>query len=469
MQISSIGPSFTGERQRIVGGSAYQVLDSRGNPTVAAEIRLQDGTQSIAFSPSGASTGVHEALELRDGIKDYYNGKSVTKAVLNAENIINKLVGFDASDQRMIDGAILELDGTDNKSNLGANATLAVSLAAAKAAAKSEGLEFHEHIAYLNEDANDKYLVSLGRPLDSIVMPVPMLNIINGGAHANNSLDIQEFMISPFGAENTQEAVRMSSEIFHELKSLLNKAGYSTAVGDEGGFAPNFTSQEEALDFIMKAIDNKGYSDRVGICLDVAASELYNEENGTYNFKKRNETFTKDELVNYYADLIKEYPSIVSIEDGMAEDDVEGWQLLTKKLGRKIQLVGDDNFVTNPERLADGIDKGIANAVLIKPNQIGTLSETLNTINLAHDYGYETVISHRSGETEDTSIASIAMGTHAGQIKTGSMSRTDRIAKYNQLLIDGKKAENFGYDVVYPGPETYASNNKVENKMCCYI
>ncbi len=399
---------------------ARQVLDSRGNPTVEAEVALNTGQMGRAIVPSGASTGEHEAVELRDG-GDEYNGKGVGKAVENVNGeIAEALAGMDAADQRALDRNMIALDGTANKSRLGANAILAVSMAAARAAAAAYELPLY------------RYLGGLG----GAVLPVPMMNILNGGAHADNNVDFQEFMVMPIGAESFSEALRWGVETFHTLKSVLKKRGYNTAVGDEGGFAPSVKSNVEAIEVVLEAIQQAGYrpGDDIAIALDPAASELYKEGNGKYLFwKSDKKAKTSDEMVKYWSDWVRQYP-IVSIEDGLAEDDWEGWRALTEELGAKIQLVGDDLFVTNTERLQRGIDEGIANSILIKVNQIGTVSETLDAIELARRNGYTSIISHRSGETEDTFIADLAVGTAAGQIKTGSASRTDRVAKYNQLL-----------------------------------
>ncbi len=397
-----------------------EILDSRGNPTVEAEVFLADGSMGRAAVPSGASTGEHEAVELRDGDKSRYLGKGVSKAVAHVnKEIAEALRGHDATSQAKIDKIMIDLDGTPNKGNLGANAILAVSLAAARAAAASQRTPLYRYLG--GAAAN--------------LLPVPMMNILNGGAHADNSVDPQEFMIVPYGAAKFSEALRMGVEVFHTLKTVLKKKGYSTAVGDEGGFAPNLKSNEEALEVVCEAITKAGYKlgEQIGIALDPAASEFYSD--GKYIFKKSDKSErTSEQMVAFWADWVRQYPAIVSIEDGMAEDDWAGWKLMTETLGNKIQLVGDDLFVTNTERLARGIETGIANSILIKVNQIGTLTETLNAIRMATNAGYTSVISHRSGETEDPFIADLAVATSAGQIKTGSASRTDRIAKYNQLL-----------------------------------
>ncbi len=398
---------------------AREILDSRGNPTVEVEISLESGVMGRAAVPSGASTGEREALELRDGDKARYLGKGVLKAIEHVNEIIAvELIGWEASDQIGIDKKLLELDGTDFKSKLGANALLGVSMACAKAAAEDAGLPLYQYIG----GANAKEL------------PVPMMNILNGGEHADNNVDIQEFMIMPAGASSFKEALRMGAEIFHALKKVLASKGYNTAVGDEGGFAPDLKSNEEALQVIMEAIAAAGYKagDDVLLALDTAASELY--EDGKYTLANEAQPVkSAADMVAFYADLVDRYP-IVSIEDGMAENDWEGWKLLTDKLGDKIQIVGDDLFVTNTKILKEGIEKGIANSILIKVNQIGTLTETLEAIEMAKRAGYTAVVSHRSGETEDTTIADLAVATNAGQIKTGSLCRTDRVCKYNQLL-----------------------------------
>ena len=403
----------------IVDIYAREILDSRGNPTVEVEVYLESGVMGRADVPSGASTGEREALELRDGDKSRYLGKGVQKAVTHVNEVISEaLVGWEASDQTGIDRKLLEMDGTDFKSNLGANALLGVSLAVAKAAAEESGLPLYQYLG----GSNAKEL------------PLPMMNIINGGEHADNNVDIQEFMIMPAGADSFKEALRIGAEIFHALKKVLKEKGYNTAVGDEGGFAPDLKSNEEALEVIMEAIRAAGYKpgDDVLLALDVASSELYKDGKYILENEAQKEKTAAD-LVEFYADLVDRYP-IISIEDGMAENDWEGWKLLTEKLGDRIQLVGDDLFVTNTKILHEGIDKGIANSILIKVNQIGTLTETLDAIEMAKRAGYTAVISHRSGETEDTTIADLAVATNAGQIKTGSLCRTDRVCKYNQLL-----------------------------------
>ena len=417
--------------------SAREILDSRGNPTVEADVLLSSGAAGRAAVPSGASTGEHEALELRDGDKDRYLGKGVRKAVAAIEEtILPALRGMDATDQMGIDRTMLELDGTDNKGKLGANAILAVSLAVARAAANEVGLPLYRY---------------LGGPL-ARTMPVPLMNILNGGAHASNTVDFQEFMIVPVGADSFGDGLRMGTEVFHSLKKVLLKRKLSTGVGDEGGFAPNLENDEEALRVIIEAIEAAGYQPgkEIALALDVAASELH--ASGTYTFKKSGAgTLDAQGMIDLYGKWMAEYP-IVSIEDGLAEDDWDGWAALTKALGDRVQLVGDDLFVTNTERLARGIEGGVGNAILIKVNQIGTLTETLEAIEMARSAGYLSVISHRSGETEDTFIADLAVGTGAGQIKTGSASRTDRVAKYNQLL---RIEENLGEAAEYPGGAIY--------------
>ena len=416
---------------RIIG---REILDSRGNPTVEADVYLSSGAMGRAAAPSGASTGSREALELRDGDKSRYLGKGVTKAVgaIN-DKIAAALTGMDAGDQRAVDNAMIELDGTENKEVLGANAILAVSLAVAKAQANDLNIPLFEHIAVLNGTAGE------------YSMPVPMMNIINGGEHADNNVDIQEFMVQPVGAKSFAEALRMGAEIFHSLKKVLNGNGLNTAVGDEGGFAPNLASNEEALAVIVEAVENAGYAmdTDVTLALDCAASEFYKE--GVYDLSGEGKTFDSEAFGDYLADLSKRYP-IVSIEDGLDESDWDGWSSLTKKIGESVQLVGDDLFVTNTKILKRGIDNGVGNSILIKFNQIGSLSETLDAIKMAKDAGYTAVISHRSGETEDATIADLAVGTAAGQIKTGSLCRSDRVAKYNQLLrIEEMLAEKAPY------------------------
>ena len=397
---------------------AREILDSRGNPTVEVEVWLDDGSMGRAAVPSGASTGAYEAVELRDGDKDRYMGKGVSKAVDNVNDIIAEaLIGLDPIRQVEIDKMLIRLDGTPNKGNLGANAILGVSMAVAKAAAASVDVPLYMYLGGINAKE----------------LPVPMMNILNGGAHADNNVDIQEFMAMPVGAPSFSEALRMNTEIYHNLKAVLKERGLSTAIGDEGGFAPNLSSNEEAIEVIVAAIEKAGYKpgEEVAIALDIAASEIY--KNGKYNLAGEGVVKTSAQMVEYYAALCEKYP-IVSIEDGLDEDDWKGWALLTKKLGGKVQLVGDDLFVTNSERLSRGITEGVANSILIKVNQIGTLTETFSTIEMAKRAGYTCVISHRSGETEDTTLADIAVAVNAGQIKTGAPARTDRVAKYNQLL-----------------------------------
>ncbi|HEX2609009.1 MAG TPA: phosphopyruvate hydratase [Flavisolibacter sp.] len=412
---------------------ARQILDSRGNPTVEVDVITDDGSFGRAAVPSGASTGVHEAVELRDDDKKVYVGKGVLKAVANVnDSIAPELVGYDVADQTGIDQVMIELDGTENKSKLGANAMLAVSMAVAKAAAEEAGLPLFRYIGGTNAKT----------------LPVPMMNILNGGAHADNKIDFQEFMVMPVGASSFSEGLRWGVEIFHALKTVLKKKGYSTNVGDEGGFAPNIGSNEEAIETVLTAIEAAGYKagSQIFIAMDAANSELY--KNGKYVFHKSDgKTFSSDELVNYWANWVRQYP-IASIEDGMAEDDWEGWKALTEAVGSKCQLVGDDLFVTNVTRLQQGIDKSIANGLLVKVNQIGTVTETINAVTLAQHNGYNTIMSHRSGETEDTTIADLAVALNCGQIKTGSASRTDRIAKYNQLI---RIEELLGASAYYPG------------------
>ncbi len=421
---------------KIVDIKGREVLDSRGNPTVEADVILEGGIVATACAPSGASTGSREALELRDGDKSRYLGKGVLNAVAGINTTIREaLVGMDATDQRALDNKMLELDGTDNKANLGANAILAVSLAAAKAAAQSKGVELYAHIADLNGTSGQ------------YSMPVPMMNILNGGEHADNNVDIQEFMVQPVTAPTFAEALRAGAEIFHALKKVLKDKGLNTAVGDEGGFAPNLESNEAALAAIKEAIAATGYElgKDITLALDCAASEFY--ENGQYNLSGEGKTFDSEGFSDYLDDLTKKYP-IVSIEDGLDESDWDGWAYLTKKSGDQVQLVGDDLFVTNTRILKEGIEKSIANSILIKFNQIGSLSETLDAIKMAKDAGYTAVISHRSGETEDTTIADLAVGTCAGQIKTGSLCRSDRVAKYNRLL---RIEEQLGSNAPYKG------------------
>ncbi len=411
---------------KIVKVVGREIMDSRGNPTVEADVYLESGHMGRAAAPSGASTGSREALELRDGDKSRYLGKGVQTAVANINGAIAEaLMGKDADSQDAIDNIMLKLDGTDNKEKLGANAILAVSLAVAKAAALSQGVELYQHIANLN-NTSGKYS-----------MPLPMMNILNGGEHADNNVDIQEFMIQPVGADSFKEGLRMGAEVFHALKKVLQQRGLSTAVGDEGGFAPNLASNEEALQVIVEAVENAGYKmgSDITLALDCAASEFYRD--GKYELSGEGKSFTAEEFADYLAELCDRYP-IISIEDGLDESDWDGWKVLTEKLGRKVQLVGDDLFVTNTRILKEGIDKSIANSILIKFNQIGSLTETLAAIAMAREDGYSAVISHRSGETEDATIAALAVGTAAGPIKTGSLCRSDRVAKYNQLLrIEG--------------------------------
>ena len=404
----------------ILAVQGTEILDSRGNPTVEADVYLSDGSMGRAAVPSGASTGEHEAVELRDGDKKRYQGKGTLTAVKNINTeIAEALKGHDASQQAKLDRIMIDLDGTPNKGRLGANAILAVSLALARAAAASERTPLY------------RYLGGVG----ACVLPVPMMNIINGGAHADSSVDLQEFMVAPYGADKFSEALRWGVEVFHTLKGVLKKRGYSTAVGDEGGFAPSLKSNEEALDLVLEAIQQAGYKagEQIGITIDPAASEFYT--GGKYVFKKSDKSErTSDQMVEYWVALQKKYPAIISIEDGMAEDDWDGWKKLTDALGTTVQLVGDDIFVTNTTRLAKGIETGVGNSILVKVNQIGTLTETMEAMRMATDAGYTSVMSHRSGETEDPFIADLAVATNCGQIKTGSASRTDRIAKYNQLL-----------------------------------
>jgi enolase len=416
---------------------AREVLDSRGNPTVEVDCVLDNGVLGRSIVPSGASTGEHEALELRDGDKKRFLGKGVLKAVGNVNNLIAPtVVGQDPTLQSHIDQVMLAMDGTKNKSKLGANAMLGVSMAVARAAAQAHDLALYRYIGGVKAS----------------VLPVPMMNIVNGGAHADNNVDMQEFMIMPVGAANLPEAVRMGAEVFHNLKKILHDGGHGTAVGDEGGFAPNLRSNQEAIEFILRAIEAAGYKpgDQIALALDAASSEFFDKTSGKYVFKKSDQSArTAGDMVRLYAEWVSKYP-IVSIEDGLAEDDWDGWQALTRELGKTVQLVGDDLFVTNTERLARGMGMGVANAILIKVNQIGTLTQTLDAINMARKASYGIVISHRSGESEDTFIADLAVATNAGQIKTGSMSRTDRVAKYNQLL---RINEELGDSGVYGGRE----------------
>lgn len=416
---------------RIVG---RQVLDSRGNPTVEVDVYTTNGAVGRAAVPSGASTGIHEAVELRDGDKSVYLGKGVLKAVENVNSIIaEELIGMDIFDQKLVDRVLLELDGTPNKSKLGANAILGTSLAVAKAAAQEAGLSLF------------KYVGGVG----ATTMPVPMMNILNGGSHADNLIDIQEFMVMPFGASSFSEGLRWGTEIFHHLKSVLKDKGMSTNVGDEGGFAPNLGSNEEAIQVVLQAIEKAGFKPGIDvhIALDAASSEFYNAEKGLYLFESTGDSMTSSQMVDFWADWCKKYP-IVSIEDGLAEDDWAGWKEATEKLGNKVQLVGDDLFVTNTKRLSQGIEQGIANSILVKVNQIGSLSETIEAVQMATRNSYTSVMSHRSGETEDNTIADLAVALNCGQIKTGSASRSDRMAKYNQLL---RIEEELGETAYYPG------------------
>jgi enolase len=418
---------------------AREILDSRGNPTVEADVVLDGGAIGRAAVPSGASTGEHEAVELRDGDKSHYLGKGVLQAVENVESILApELTGMDAGNQRLIDATMISLDGTENKGRIGANAILAVSMACARASAAAVKLPLYRYLGGVN----------------ACILPTPMMNIINGGAHADNNVDFQEFMVMPVGAERFSDALRWGVEVFHTLKGVLKKKGYNTAVGDEGGFAPSLKSNVEAIEVILEAIEQAGFKagEDIALALDPASSEFFDKASGNYVFKKSDKSEkTSEEMVSFYSDWVRQYP-IISIEDGLAEDDWKGWQLLTEKLGGRVQLVGDDLFVTNTDRLQKGIDEGVANSILIKVNQIGTVSETLEAIELGRRYGYTSVISHRSGETEDTFIADLAVATGVGQIKTGSASRTDRIAKYNQLLrIEeelGQAAEFLGIESV---------------------
>ncbi len=419
----------------IIDVHARQILDSRGNPTVEAEVTTSNGAMGRAAVPSGASTGKHEAVELRDGDKKKYLGKGVTKAVKNVNNILAKeLEGLHVTDQVMIDKLMIEIDNTDNKENLGANAILAVSLACAHAAAEEVGQSLYRYIGGVN----------------ARTLPIPMMNILNGGAHADNKIDFQEFMVMPVGADSFSEALQMGVEVFHHLKGVLKKKGYSTNVGDEGGFAPNIQSNEEAIETVLQAIEDAGYKpgNDIYIAMDAAVSELYDEKTGMYVYKKSSgKKFSGDEMIAYWKKWIKKYP-IISIEDGLAEDDWKGWAKLTNEIGGAVQLVGDDLFVTNVKRLQKGIDEKVANSILIKVNQIGTLTETIDAVALATKNSYTSIMSHRSGETEDTTIADLAVALNCGQIKTGSASRSDRIAKYNQLI---RVEEELGDDAIYPG------------------
>lgn len=416
---------------RIVG---RQVLDSRGNPTVEVDVFTTNGAFGRAAVPSGASTGIHEAVELRDGDKSVYMGKGVLKAVANVNTIISEeLLGMDVYDQKAIDATLIALDGTDNKSKLGANAILGTSLAVAKAAAQEAGMSLYKYVGGVGANT----------------MPVPMMNILNGGSHADNLIDIQEFMVMPFGASSFSEGLRWGTEIFHNLKEVLKSKGLSTNVGDEGGFAPNLGSNEEAIQFVLQAIEKAGFKpgEDVHIALDAASSEFYKTESGLYVFESTGEKRSSSEMVDFWVDWCQKYP-IVSIEDGLAEDDWDGWKLATEKLGSKVQLVGDDLFVTNTKRLAQGIEKGIANSILVKVNQIGSLTETIEAVQMATRNSYTSVMSHRSGETEDNTIADLAVALNCGQIKTGSASRSDRMSKYNQLL---RIEEELGDSAHYPG------------------
>ena len=413
---------------------ARQILDSRGNPTVEVDVITESGFIGRAAVPSGASTGKHEAVELRDGDKAVYVGKGVLKAIDNVNNIIApKLLGVPVTDQALVDRMLIDIDGTANKAKLGANATLAVSMAVAKAGAQASNLNLYRYLGGVN----------------AITLPVPLMNILNGGAHADNKIDFQEFMIVPTGAATFSEGLRWGVEIFHQLKTVLKQKGYSTNVGDEGGFAPDIQSNEEAIETVLQAIEAAGYkpSEQVFIAMDAATSEMYNEADNTYKFyKSSGKVISSDEMVAYWTEWVDKYP-IISIEDGMAEDDWDGWKKLTESVGNRCQLVGDDLFVTNVLRLQQGIDRGIANSILVKVNQIGTITETINAVRLAQTNGYTSIMSHRSGETEDTTIADLAVALNCGQIKTGSASRTDRMAKYNQLL---RIEEELGVNAVYP-------------------
>ncbi len=404
----------------IIDVHGREVIDSRGNPTVEVEVLLASQVAGRAIVPSGASTGVHEAVELRDGDAARFGGKGVKQAVRNVNELLGpEVVGMDASQQREVDAALVALDGSENKGKLGANAILGTSLAVTKAAAAAADLPLYQYIGGVNAH----------------ILPVPMMNVLNGGQHSDNNVDIQEFMIMPRGAETFSEALRMGVETFHALRGILQAKGYQTAVGDEGGYSPNLKSNDEAFDLLLQAIEQAGYrpGEEIFIAIDAAASSFYNEEENFYYFASEDKRFSAVELVDYYDGILSRFP-VISLEDGLAEDDWDGWQVLSERLGSKVQLVGDDLFVTNERRLLEGIERSICNSILIKPNQIGTLSETLNTIRLAHTNAYTTVISHRSGETEDTTIADLAVATSAGQIKTGSLARSERIAKYNQLL-----------------------------------
>ncbi len=425
--------------------TARQILDSRGNPTVEVDVKLSSGVVGRASVPSGASTGSFEALEIRDNDETKYMGKGVLKAVDNVNTkIAPELIGENAAHQQEIDRIMRELDGTDNKSTYGANAILGISLACAKASANAYGAPLYRYLGGIN----------------AMTLPVPLMNIINGGVHADNNVDFQEFMIAPVGATCFKDAIRMGTEVFHHLKAILKEKGYVTSVGDEGGFAPNLSSNEEALCFIVEAIEKAGYTtDQIKICLDVASSEFY--EDGKYTLAGENRTLSREEMVEFLEEWVDKYP-IISVEDGMAEEDWEGWEMLTRKIGHKCQLVGDDLFVTNTKRLSEGIKRGICNSILIKVNQIGTLSETLDAIAMAQAAGYTTIVAHRSGETEDTFIADLAVATNSGQIKTGSASRSDRMAKYNQLI---RIEQEIGPAAKYLGLEAF-SGHKSANKLC---
>lgn len=420
----------------IVKVHARQILDSRGNPTIEVEVYTDAGTMGRAAVPSGASTGVHEAVELRDGDQGSYLGKGVLKAVDTVNSRLNdELNGAYVFDQNLIDRAMVSMDGTDNKGNFGANAILGVSLACAKAAAQASGLSLHKYIGGVNANT----------------MPVPMMNILNGGSHADNKIDIQEFMVMPFGAESFSEALRMGTEVFHHLKAVLKSKGLSTNVGDEGGFAPNLGSNEEGIEVVLQAIEKAGYKpgEDIWIALDAASSEFYDAKDNKYKFESTGDVMSSGDMVNFWSDWVNKYP-IVSIEDGLAEDDWSGWKQLTDAIGNKCQLVGDDLFVTNVNRLSKGIEENIANSILVKVNQIGSLTETIDAVNMAHRNAYTSVMSHRSGETEDSTIADLAVALNCGQIKTGSASRSDRMAKYNQLL---RIEEELGKMAYYPGKD----------------
>jgi enolase len=438
VQQNSASSSYRSNMTEIVSIHAREILDSRGNPTVEADVVLDGGARGRAAVPSGASTGEHEAVELRDGDKEHYLGKGVLKAVENVESILApELTGMDASNQRLIDGTMIGIDGTENKGKVGANAILAVSMAVARASAEALKLPLYRYLGGVN----------------ARVLPTPMMNIINGGSHADSNVDFQEFMVMPVGAESFSDALRWGTETFHTLKGVLKKKGYNTAVGDEGGFAPNLKSNAEAIELILEAIELAGYKagEEIAIALDPASSEFYDKASGKYIFKKSDKSEkTSEEMAAFWESWVRQYP-IVSIEDGLAEDDWDGWKLLTRQIGDFTQLVGDDLFVTNVERLQQGIDQNVGNSILIKVNQIGTVSETLDAIELGRRYGYTSIISHRSGETEDTFIADLAVATNAGQIKTGSASRTDRIAKYNQLL---RIEEELGQSAEFRGIES---------------